>query len=193
MVGEGLWAIAELLSHGEEDEGLRAGMSPRVRESCLVLSWLPVIYLIGCDALMREHLMGRWEGPVTTHAQQIVGCGRWHSSDREHQEFIEVFPEAHPLQGVRVLIEEVIKALCTQQWWEHLATVTDQCMCGKGAFEVKVNLPIFKDKKMKDAVILLLMAVGCGYFSSVRLRWSMFAAVHFLLNCKDSWVTWLRV
>ena len=50
------------------------------------------------------------------------------ASDREHQGFLEVLPEAHPLQEVGVLIEGVINALCTWQWWEHPATVTDQCM-----------------------------------------------------------------
>ena len=45
--------------------------------------------------------------------------------DREHQGFLEVLPEAYPLQGVRVLIEEVLKALCTWQQQEHPATVTD--------------------------------------------------------------------
>ena len=34
---------------------------------------------------------------------------------REHQGFLEVLPEAHPLQGVGVLIEDVIEALHTQQ------------------------------------------------------------------------------
>ena len=37
------------------------------------------------------------------------------ASNREHQGFLEVLPEAHPLQEVGVLIEEVIKALHTQQ------------------------------------------------------------------------------
>ena len=37
------------------------------------------------------------------------------TSNREHQGFLEVLLEAHPLQGVGVLIEEVIKALHTQQ------------------------------------------------------------------------------
>ena len=35
------------------------------------------------------------------------------ASDRENQGFLEVLPEAQPLQGVGVLIEEVIKALHT--------------------------------------------------------------------------------
>ena len=35
------------------------------------------------------------------------------ASDREHQGFLEVLFEAHPLQWVEVLIEEVIRALCT--------------------------------------------------------------------------------
>ena len=33
--------------------------------------------------------------------------------NREHQGFLEVLPEVHPLQGVGVLIEGVIKALYT--------------------------------------------------------------------------------
>ena len=37
------------------------------------------------------------------------------ASDREHQGFLEVLPEAHLLQGVGFLIEEVIQALYTQQ------------------------------------------------------------------------------
>ena len=37
------------------------------------------------------------------------------AGEREHQGFLDVLPEAHPLQGVGVLIEEVIKALHTQQ------------------------------------------------------------------------------
>ena len=36
------------------------------------------------------------------------------AGDQEHQRFLEVLPEAHPLQGMEVLIEEVIKALHTQ-------------------------------------------------------------------------------
>ena len=35
--------------------------------------------------------------------------------DREHHGFLETLLEAHPLLGVGVLIEEVIKVLCTQQ------------------------------------------------------------------------------
>ena len=35
--------------------------------------------------------------------------------DREHQGILEASPELHPLLGVGVLIEEVIKFLCTQQ------------------------------------------------------------------------------
>ena len=35
------------------------------------------------------------------------------AGNREHQGFLEVLPEAHPPQGVGVLIKGVIKALCT--------------------------------------------------------------------------------
>ena len=35
------------------------------------------------------------------------------ASNREHPGFLEVLPEAHPPQGVGLLIEEVIKALHT--------------------------------------------------------------------------------
>ena len=38
------------------------------------------------------------------------------ASNREHQGFLEVLPEAHPIQGaVGVLIEKMMKALYTQQ------------------------------------------------------------------------------
>ena len=37
------------------------------------------------------------------------------TGNREHQGFLEVLPEAHPLQGVGVLIDEVIEALHIQQ------------------------------------------------------------------------------
>ena len=37
------------------------------------------------------------------------------AGDKEHQGFQEVLPEAHPLQGMEVLIQEVIKALHTRQ------------------------------------------------------------------------------
>ena len=33
--------------------------------------------------------------------------------DREHQGILDTSPEAHPLLGVGVLIEEVIEVLCT--------------------------------------------------------------------------------
>ena len=35
--------------------------------------------------------------------------------DREHKGFLEAPQEAHPLMGVVVLMEGVVKALCTQQ------------------------------------------------------------------------------
>ena len=38
-----------------------------------------------------------------------------YADNREHQGFLEVLVEANPLQGVRVLMEGVIKALYTQQ------------------------------------------------------------------------------
>ena len=37
------------------------------------------------------------------------------ASEREHQDFIEVLPEAYPLQRVSILIVEMIKALCIWQ------------------------------------------------------------------------------
>ena len=37
------------------------------------------------------------------------------AGDREHQRFLEVLTRAYPVQGVGVLIEEVIEALYTQQ------------------------------------------------------------------------------
>ena len=63
---------------------------------------------------MREHPMERYEGLVTPvlDAQLDVVDG---TSYREHQGFLEFLHEAHPLQGVGVLIEEVIEAWDTQQ------------------------------------------------------------------------------
>ena len=51
--------------------------------------------------------------------------------DREHQGILDVSLEAHPLLGVEVLIKEVIKVLCTQQWQEYPAVATDQCVQGE--------------------------------------------------------------
>ena len=47
------------------------------------------------------------------------------AGDREYQGFLEVLQEVYSLQGMRIPIEEVIKALCTQQQQEYLAAVTD--------------------------------------------------------------------
>ena len=76
---------------------------------------VPVMYMIEWEAWMREHPMGRWEGLVMP-VLEAESCLVDDAGDREHQGFLEVLPEAHPLQGVGVLIEEVIKALTTQQW-----------------------------------------------------------------------------
>ena len=70
--------------------------------------------------------------------------------DREHQRILDASLEAQPLLGVGVPIEEVIKDLCTQQWWESHRSHRSVC-AGRGLW-VKVNLPIFKDEKSKDAV-----------------------------------------
>ena len=55
---------------------------------------------------MREHLMGT---PVLNAQLNVVDD----AGDREHQGFLDVLLEVHPLQGVGVLIGEVIKALHT--------------------------------------------------------------------------------
>ena len=94
--------------------------------------------------------MGRWEGLVMPALDVPLDLVE-DAGNREHQGFLEVLLEALPLQGIGVLIEEVIKALCTLHWWEHLATVTDEHVWEVG-LQLKVNLPIFKDEKTKDAV-----------------------------------------
>ena len=94
--------------------------------------------------------MGRWEGlvmPLLDASLDMVDD----AGNSECQGFLEVLPEAHPLQGVGVLIEVVIEALCTQHWWQHPATVTDQHV-QEEISEWRVNLPIFKGEKTKDAV-----------------------------------------
>ena len=52
---------------------------------------------------------------MTPTAQHIVGHAVDDASNREHQGFLEVLPEDPLFRGVRVLIEEVIEALCTWQ------------------------------------------------------------------------------
>ena len=56
--------------------------------------------------------MGQEEGLVTPTLNALLDAVD-DTGDREHQGFIEVLLEAHLLQGVRVLIEEVVEALCT--------------------------------------------------------------------------------
>ena len=130
MVQEGHWAIADAVMEKQtKARGLgHSQWSGRAIWSsagaCNVDDWM--------SGLDKGASIGMWEGPVTPalDAQLDVVDD---AGDREHQRFLKVLPEAHPLQGLGVLIEEVIKALHTQQWWEHLAAVMDQHVW-EGAF-----------------------------------------------------------
>ena len=64
---------------------------------------------------------------IYAHAWCIIGCGRPCQQQRAPK-IPRGSSRGSPSLGVEVLIEGVIKALCTQQWWEHPATVTDQHM-----------------------------------------------------------------
>ena len=144
-VQEGLWAIGDAVMEKKTTargpgfpKGLGKPSSPQLA---------PVMQMVGCEAWTRECPMGRWEGPATPMLNTLLDVVD-DTSDRDHQGFLEVLLETHPLQEVRVLIEEVIKALCTWQWWEHPAVVTDQHMWEK-AFWWRSTCPSFRMKKRR--------------------------------------------
>ena len=62
---------------------------------------------------MREHPMGKWEGPLTPMLDALLDVED-DADNREHQGFLEILWEAHPLPEMEVLTERVIEALCTQ-------------------------------------------------------------------------------
>ena len=103
--------------------------------------------MFGCKAWMTEYPMGTWEGlviPVLDASLNVVDD----AGDREHQGFLEALPEAHLLQGMGALIEGVNKALCTQQWWGHPDTETDQHMW-EGASKWKWTYQSLKMEKWR--------------------------------------------
>ena len=59
----------------------------------------------------REHFMGKVEGLVTPMLNTSLDVED-DAGDREHQGFLEILPEAHPLPEVEVRIGGVIKAQC---------------------------------------------------------------------------------
>ena len=76
------------------------------------------------------------------------------TDNKVDHDFLETPLVVHPLLGVGVLIEEVIKDLCSKPWWV-LRESNWPVWAGRG-LRVKVNLPIFKDEKTKDAVTYCL-------------------------------------
>ena len=124
MVQEGCWAIADAVT--ERNTKARSPWHPKGQEEPSGPWLVLVMWMIGCEIWLREHLMGMWEVLMTPAFDTLLDVPDG-ASNREHQGFLEVLPEAHPLWGMEVMLEEVIKALHTQQWWEHLVVVMDQC------------------------------------------------------------------
>ena len=110
---------------------------------------VPAMLMIGCEAWMREHPMGRWEElvkPMLGMSVDVVdGIG-----DREHQGFLEVPPEALPLLGWEFDRGSDQSSLHLTVMRASSSSHRSACV-GRG-LQVKVILPIFKDEKSKDAV-----------------------------------------
>ena len=178
MVQEGHWAIADAVMGKMKARGLgHPWGSGRAIQSlagaCIVDDWMQGLDERASNGEVRKLVM-----PVLNVSLDAVDV----AGDREHQGFLKAVPEAYPVQGLGVLIEEVIKALSTQQWQQHPAAVTDQCM-QEGAFEWRSTCSSLKMKRWR---ILLLTAHGTVMwpFLSVRLEWSTFPAVCILLAAR---------
>ena len=85
-----------------------------------------------------------------SHTQWVITHSKWCRRQRV-QGFPEALQEAHLPWGAKAQTWGVFEAPLNPWCWECPAIVTDQNRWGRG-LRVKVNLPVFKDKKTKDAV-----------------------------------------
>ena len=168
--------------YGEENKGQRAWVSQRIGENHLVFQLLACNiddWIQGLDEEVSDRERGRTHNihatgykPGISHAWHVLVGVAEGVGDRECLDVPRCSSRSSPSLGDGSSDGERNQS-SLHSTMMRASSGSDRSVCTGRGLWVKVNLPIFKDEKSKDAVTLMVM--GCGHFSLLWLGWSAFA------------------